>query len=89
MELHHHNAAKAGENMVLFAIRSLSTLAYRNPSVQVPSLVPYLGSRLDMKWNFLLGLCSGIVVVQFLLSIFIYLSYVEHSKTDEAGSAGI
>lgn len=88
MELHFHNATRAGANMAEFAIRSLSTMAYKNPSVQVPGLVPYLGSSLDLNWKFFLGLYSGIVVAQFLLSIFIYRSYVEHSETDKAGSAG-
>lgn len=79
MELHFQNASKAGANMVEFAIRSLSTMALRNPSVQVPGLVPYLGTSLELNWKILAGLFSGIVVAQLLLSIFTYLSYVEHS----------
>lgn len=89
MELHFQNADKAGANMVEFAIRSLSTMAYRNPSVQVPGLVPYLGTSLELNWKFLAGLCIGIVLAQFSLSIFIYLSYVEHSGRDTAAQAGI
>lgn len=89
MELHFHNASKAGANMVDFAIRSLSTMAYKNPSIQVPGLVPYLGTSLDLNWKIFLGLSSGIVVAQCLLSILIYLFYVEHSEKDKAGLAGI
>ena len=89
MELHFQNASKAGANMVEFAIRSLSTMAFRNPSVQVPGLVPYLGTSLDLNWKFFMSLCSCIVFGQILLSVFTYLSYVEHSKRDTAGSAGI
>lgn len=88
MELHFLNATKAGANMVEFAIRSLSAMAYKNPLVQVPGLVPHLGTSLDVDWKYFLGLCGGIVVAQCLLSIFIYRSYVEHSETDKSGSAG-
>lgn len=87
MELHFHNATKAGANMAEFAIRSLSTMAYKNPLVQIPGLVPHLGSSLDVHWKHFLSLCCGIVVAQFLLSGFIWFSYVEHSETDKAGSA--
>ena len=89
MELHFQNASKAGANMVEFAIRSLSTMAFRNPPVQVPGLVPYLGTSLDLNWKIFISLGSCIVFAQVLLSIFIYLSYVEHSKRDTAGSTDI
>lgn len=88
MELHFHNATKAGANMAEFAIRSLSTMAYKNPLVQVPGLVPHLGSSLDVNRKYFFGLCCGIAVAQYLLSSFIWFSYVEHSEKDKAGSAG-
>lgn len=63
--------------MVEFAIRSLSTLAYQNPSIQVSGLVPYLGTYIDVCWNCVIPICAGIVAVQLALSILIYFFYVE------------
>ncbi|MCJ1347239.1 hypothetical protein MMC31_005461 [Peltigera leucophlebia] len=77
MELHSQNDSKAGANMVEFAIRSLSTMAFRNPSVQVPGLVPHLGTSLQVYWKYVGALCGSIVFVQFVLSVFVYWSYVE------------
>lgn len=71
-ELHYHNATVAGANMAEFAIRSLSTLAFRNPSIQVPGLVPYLGTSLAVYWTYAFILCAGIVAVQILLSFLVY-----------------
>lgn len=75
MELHGQNATKAGADMVEFAIRSLSTMAFRNPSVQVPGLVPHLGTRLEVDWKHVAALSASIVGVQSVLSISI-LVYV-------------
>lgn len=85
MALHFQNANKAGANMLEFTMKSLSTMVYKNPSVQVPGLVPYLGTSLELSWKILAGICTGIVLAQFLISIFIYISYVEHSEKDTAG----
>lgn len=48
MELYFQNASKASANMVEFAIRSIFTMEFRNPSVQVPSMVTYLGTSFDV-----------------------------------------
>lgn len=77
MELRSQNDSKAGANMVEFAIRSLSTMAFRNPSVQVPGLVPHLGTSLQVYWKYVGALCGSIVFVQFVLSVFVYWRYVE------------
>ena len=82
MELHFQNATKAGANMVEFAIRSLSTMAFRNPSIQVPGLVPYLGTSIEVYWKYVRILCGCIVIVQLALSIFVYFYYVEPSERD-------
>lgn len=84
-ELHTQNDSKAGDNMVEFAIRSLSTMAFRNPSVQVPGLVPCLGSSLEVKWRFVGGLFGFIVIVQVMISAFVYYWYVEPSERDSQG----
>ena len=85
MELYFQNASKASANMVEFAIRSIFTMEFRNPSVQVPSMVTYLGTSFDVYWKYVILLCIWIVTVQLVLSIFIYLFYVEPSKRDRAG----
>lgn len=59
--------------MAEFAIRSLSALAFRNPSIQVPGLVPYLGTSLTVYWKYAVALCAGIVAVQILLSLLVYI----------------
>lgn len=76
-ELHFQDDQRAGANMAEFAIRSLSTMAYRNPTIQVPGLVPHLGTSLDVHWNYLIPLCVCIVVVQVALSIFVFFFYVD------------
>lgn len=63
--------------MAEFAIRSLSTMAYRNPQIQVPGLVPYLGTSLDILWKYVIPLCVCIVAVQVALSIVVYVFYVD------------
>lgn len=84
-ELHNQTASKAGADMVEFAIRSLSTMAFRNPSVQVPGLVPYLGTNLKVYWGFFYGLCGAIVMAHILLCVLVYCCYVEPSARDSQG----
>ena len=59
--------------MAEFAIGSISTMAYRNPAIPVNSLVPYLGSRVEVKWYYLIPLLAGISgahLALFLLNIY-------------------
>lgn len=51
-ELHSQNATKAGANIAESPIRSLSTITFRNPSIQVDGLVPYLDTSLEVYWNY-------------------------------------
>lgn len=82
LELHHLDATKAGANMAEFAIRSLSTMADKNPPRQAPGLVPHLGTGLEVFWKYALVLCSCIVVVQLALSISVYVMDVEPIERD-------
>lgn len=66
------SATTAGAKMVEFVIRSLSTMAFANPSIQAHGLVPYLGTSLEVYWNYAVALCAGIVAVQLALSILVY-----------------
>lgn len=76
-ELHSQDAQTAGANMAEFAIRSLATMAYRNPPIQVPGLVPYLGTSLNVNWEYVVPLCVFIIAVQLALSIAIYVFSAE------------
>ena len=84
-ELHYQNASKVGAHMVNFAIRSLSTMAFRNPSVKVPGLVPYLGTNLKVYWRYFYGLCGAIFMAHSLLCVLVYCCYVEPSERDSQG----
>ena len=69
--------------MAEFAIISLSTMASRNPRIRFPGTVPHLGSHLTVHWPYLIGLCAGIVGVQFALFISaIYVSRFVFVKDD-------
>lgn len=81
-ELHYHDATTAGANMAEFAIRSLSTMADRNSSIQAPGLVPHLGTGLEVYWKYALVLCGCIVVVQLALSISVYVMDVGPIERD-------
>ena len=51
-----------GAHIAEFSIASLSTMASKNPSVQVPSdHVPHLGTSLQIKWQSTIGLFVFIV----------------------------
>lgn len=68
--------------MAEFAIKSLSTMAFRNPSIQVPALVPYLGTSIEVWWKYVIILCACILAVQLALYISVYFCYVEPSERD-------
>lgn len=57
--------------MAEFALRSLATMAEQNPSIQFPSRVPHLGSRLTIYsgWRYVGALLACIVGVDFALLI--------------------
>ena len=55
--------------MAEFALGSIATLAHTNPQIEAQSLVPYLGSRLSVHWNYIIPLLIGIGLVHLLLVI--------------------
>ena len=59
--------------MAEFAIASISTMATRNPPIRVDSLVPHLGSHVEVKWYYLIPLLAGISgahLALFLLNVY-------------------
>ena len=81
-ETHFRQADQVGSDVAAFAIGSLSTLATTNPQIQVPGLVPYLGSKLAVHWDYILPLLVGIATVHAALSGFgVYLKAKFEEKT--------
>lgn len=66
--------------MAEFAIRSLATMAHRNPPIRVPGLVPYLGTNLNVNWEYIVPLCVSIIAVQLALSIAVYVFDAESPR---------
>ncbi len=72
-----------GANMAEFAIGSISTMAIRNPRIQIRGLVPYLGSHLTVSWSYVIALATCIAGVHFaLFASAIYGSRVVIIKDD-------
>ena len=72
-EVHFKDPDEVGADMVEFAIGSISTMAYRNPTIQVNGKVPYLGSPIEVKWFYLIPLLAGISgahMALFMLNIY-------------------
>ncbi|MCJ1299367.1 hypothetical protein MMC08_002159 [Hypocenomyce scalaris] len=73
-ETHFRQADQVGSDVAAFAIGSLSTMATTNFQIQVPGLVPYLGSSVAVHWDYILPLLAGIATVHAALSGFgVYL----------------
>lgn len=66
-ETHFRDADHVGADMAEFAIGSISTMASTNRQIQVESLVPHLGSRLNVHWYFVGPLLAGIAGVHLAL----------------------
>lgn len=66
-EIHNHRTDEVGANMAAFALGSLASMATRNPTIQVPGLVPILGFNLSIHWNYVLALCLCIVAAHFII----------------------
>ena len=59
--------------MAEFAIGSISTMARTNRQIHVNSLVPYLGSHMEVKSYYLVPLIAGVTsthLVLFLLNVY-------------------
>lgn len=70
--MHFKDPDQVGANMAEFAIGSISTMATRNPQIQVNGSVPYLGSHVEVKWYYLIPLVAGISgthLALFLLNV--------------------
>lgn len=53
--------------MARFAIASISRLASFNRPIQLPGVVPYLGSHLEIKWWAVGAIFGGVIAVHFAL----------------------
>ncbi|KAL8846139.1 MAG: hypothetical protein Q9221_008756, partial [Calogaya cf. arnoldii] len=53
--------------MARFAIGSIAGMVAANPHIQVPGMVPYLGSHLEIYWAYVVALFMGIVITHLLL----------------------
>ena len=68
-DIHFRQADQVGADVAEFAIGSLATMAYTNPLIQLPGLVPYLGSRLQVHWDYIISLLAGIAAVHLILFV--------------------
>ena len=66
-EVHFREADQVGADMAEFAFGSLSMMAYTNPQIKLPGLIPYLGSRLQVHWYYIIPLLVGIAGVHLVL----------------------
>lgn len=71
-DIHNNKSNRVGENMARFAISSLANMAALNPPIQVIGEVPNLGSHLEIRWGYVLGLFGGIIFTHLAL----YLSAI-------------
>lgn len=72
-EVHFQNASRVGANIAEHAIVSLAQMVERNRPIHLPGLVPYLGSKLSVRWKYFIALLSCLFAVDtllILLSIF-------------------
>lgn len=68
-EIHGLAPDAIGGKMAKFALHSLATMVLRNPPIRIRGSVPYLGSRLNVYWQYFIPLLSCIVGVHFSLFI--------------------
>ena len=69
--------------MAKFAIGSISTLAKQNLGLQLQGTVPYLGTQLEVLWEYASPLLIGIAGVHFILFVtVVYASRVVIVKDD-------
>ena len=78
---------QVGAFIAEFALGSIATMAYTNPYIKAPGLVPYLGSRISVHWNYLIALLVGIATVHVLLVIgSIYFYSLDSKKRQSIGN---
>ena len=84
-ETHFAQPDRVGAFMAEFALGSLATMARLNPLIETQGMVPYLGSRLDVHWNYMIILVIGIAAVHLLLLVGSIIFY----KLDDGRSQDI
>lgn len=57
----------------------------RNPTIMTPGLVPYLGSKLSVRWKYFITLLACIIAVDTLL-IALSIYFLETETDKERGS---
>ncbi|KAL9000503.1 MAG: hypothetical protein Q9169_000796 [Polycauliona sp. 2 TL-2023] len=66
-EIHSDDPKEVGANMARFAIGSIAEMASANSQIQVPGLVPHLGSHLEIHWAYVISLFAGIIITHLCL----------------------
>ncbi|KAL8726216.1 MAG: hypothetical protein Q9166_006841 [cf. Caloplaca sp. 2 TL-2023] len=66
-EVHGRTTRDVGANMAEFAIGSISRMAVSNSRIQIQGLVPHLGSHLEIRWGYVVGLFAGIILTHLVL----------------------
>ncbi|KAG8531175.1 uncharacterized protein KY384_004533 [Bacidia gigantensis] len=72
-EIHGQSPRKVGANMAQSAIGAISTMVDLNPQIRIAGTVPYLGSRVIVKWKYFEALMACIVAAH---SVVVALNYV-------------
>ena len=82
-EIHDHRLDEVGANMASFALGSLAWMATTNPTFGTEGLVPILGYRLSVHWDYVIALCACIVGIHFaLFAAAVYTSRLVIIKDD-------
>lgn len=68
-EVHHQNQSRVGANVAEHTIVSLMQMVNRNPTIQIPGMVPHLGSKLSVRWKYFEALLASLFAVDTLLVI--------------------
>lgn len=71
-EIHNQNQSRVGANVAEHAIVSLAQLVNRNPTMEIPGMVPYLGSKLSVRWKYFEVLLACMFAVDSLLIVLSY-----------------
>ena len=70
--------------MARFAIGSLANMADLNPRIPVNGAVPYLGSHLEIRWGYVIGLFGGIILTHLALFLLAILAIRKVAVKDDS-----
>lgn len=70
--------------MARFAIGSLANMAALNPRIQVSGAVPCLGSHLEIRWGYVIGLFGGIILTHLALFLSAILAIRKVALKDDS-----